>query len=148
MYLDQVFGGDFPTADGTGIRDYIHVVDLVKGHVAAVQKILSGQLEGLRIYNLGASKGYSVLEVVHTFEKVTNKKIPYKVTERRQGDVASLYADASLAAKELEWTVERDLTKMCQDTWKWQQNNPMGYADAKIQTEDAVKSKRKLAAGS
>ncbi|XP_022651318.1 UDP-glucose 4-epimerase-like isoform X2 [Varroa jacobsoni] len=128
----KVFGSDFDTPDGTGVRDYIHVVDLVKGHVAALDKILSGNLKGLRIYNLGASKGYSVLEVIKTFEEATKAKVPYRTVDRRQGDVAALYADASLAAKELNWKAELSLTKMCEDTWRWQQMNPQGFATSKI----------------
>ncbi|OQR68494.1 UDP-glucose 4-epimerase-like [Tropilaelaps mercedesae] len=126
----KVFGADFPTPDGTGVRDYIHVVDIAKGHMAALERMLAGELQGLRVYNLGASKGYSVLDVIRVFEEVTKTKVRYEVVERRQGDVAALYADASLAAEELGWKAQRDLAKMCEDTWRWQRLNPQGYIKA------------------
>ncbi|XP_003742996.1 UDP-glucose 4-epimerase [Galendromus occidentalis] len=123
----KVFGGDFPTIDGTGVRDYIHVVDLVKGHVVALQKIMRAELNGLKVYNLGTSRGFSVLEVIKAFEDAAGVKIPYEIVGRRQGDVPSLYADASLIDRELGWHAERSLLKMCEDSWRWQQANPEGY---------------------
>ncbi|MGH1485786.1 MAG: UDP-glucose 4-epimerase GalE [Cellvibrionaceae bacterium] len=123
----QVFGDDYPTVDGTGVRDYIHVVDLARGHVKALQKMLQSD-SGCYIYNLGAGKGYSVLEVVQAFEKASGKKIPYTISPRREGDLAEYYADASLALKELGWKTEMDLELMVADTWKWQSSNPNGYS--------------------
>jgi UDP-glucose 4-epimerase len=122
----QVFGDDYDTVDGTGVRDYIHVVDLARGHVKAVAALLNNQA-GCRAYNLGAGRGYSVLEVVAAFEKVSNEAIPYKISPRRKGDLAEYYADASLALKELGWQTEYDLEAMVADTWRWQSNNPNGY---------------------
>lgn len=122
-----VFGGDYDTPDGTCIRDYIHVVDLALGHVKSVKKL--SEQPGLKIYNLGTGKGSSVLEVIRTFEAASGVKIPYEMKERRAGDVPANYCDASRARKELGWTAERDLFKMCEDAWKWQKNNPNGYED-------------------
>ena len=120
-YLN-IFGSDYDTVDGTGVRDYIHVVDLAKAHVAGVKKLIS--LNGaLKIYNLGTGTGYSVLEIVKTFEKVNNVKIPYKIIERRPGDVAECYADASLALKELGWKSELSLEDMCRDAYNFVINN-------------------------
>ena len=127
----NIFGNDYPTVDGTGVRDYIHVVDLACGHVQALQKMLNSEA-GCRIYNLGAGKGYSVLQVVDAFEKASGKSIPYKITSRREGDLAEYYADASLAWNELGWQTERDLDAMVADTWHWQSNNPNGYNSKKI----------------
>ncbi len=121
----SVFGGDYPTHDGTGVRDYIHVVDLATGHVKAWEKLLKNP--GLVIYNLGTGKGYSVLDVIKAFEKASGKKIPYKITERRPGDVAETYANPKKAEKELGWSAERDILQMCQDAWRWQSKNPNGY---------------------
>ncbi|ODS24784.1 UDP-glucose 4-epimerase GalE [Candidatus Endobugula sertula] len=121
-----VFGGDYPTPDGTGIRDYIHVVDLARGHVKAVDHILQAEV-GCRVYNLGTGKGYSVLDVVKAFEQVCGKTIPYKIASRREGDLASYYADASLVLRELGWKAEYDLKTMVEDTWRWQSRNPEGY---------------------
>jgi UDP-glucose 4-epimerase len=121
----SVFGNDYPTPDGTGIRDYIHVVDLALGHLKALDKIESKP--GVVTYNLGTGRGYSVLEMVAAFEKAAGKKIPYKVVERRSGDIASCYADPSLAIKELNWSSEKGIDEMCSDSWKWQSNNPDGY---------------------
>lgn len=132
----KVFGQDFDTSDGTGVRDYIHVVDLAQGHLAALNKQLSSELEGLRIYNLGASKGYSVLEVVEAFEKASGRHIAYDIVEPRNGDVASLYADATLAEAELKWRADRSLLEMCQDTWRWQKQNPRGFDDVEDHQED------------
>lgn len=120
-----VFGNDYNTPDGTGVRDYIHVVDLAIGHVKAIEKIK--EKPGLKIYNLGTGHGYSVLDIVRNFEEATGVKIPYVIKPRRKGDIASCYADASLAKKELNWVAARDLKKMCEDSWRWQKNNPNGY---------------------
>ena len=122
-----VFGDDYDTPDGTGVRDYIHVVDLALGHVKAVEKVESG--DGLFIYNLGTGKGYSVLDVVHAFEKASGKKIPYEIQARRPGDIATCYSDPSKAYKELGWKAERDIEEMCEDSWRWQSQNPNGYPD-------------------
>ncbi|MCU4990464.1 UDP-glucose 4-epimerase GalE [Bacillus cereus] len=121
----NIFGNDYPTKDGTGVRDYIHVVDLAKGHVKALEKVL--KTKGIEAYNLGTGKGYSVLEMVKAFEKVSGKKIPYKVIERRPGDVAICFADVSKAKRELGWEAEYGLEEMCVDSWRWQVNNKNGY---------------------
>ena len=123
----SVFGSDYPTHDGTGIRDYIHVVDLAIGHLKALNRHENDA--GLHIYNLGTGIGYSVLDMVHAFEKANDINIPYKLVERRPGDIATCYSDPSLAAKELNWTAERDLQAMMKDTWNWQKKNPNGYRD-------------------
>ncbi|MBQ2473258.1 MULTISPECIES: UDP-glucose 4-epimerase GalE [Lachnospira] len=120
-----VFGNDYDTPDGTGVRDYIHVVDLALGHVAAIKKIAENP--GVKIYNLGTGNGYSVLDIVKNFEEATGVKIPYVIKERRAGDIATCYCDASLAKKELGWEAKRDLKQMCADSWRWQSNNPNGY---------------------
>ncbi|MGF1670259.1 MAG: UDP-glucose 4-epimerase GalE [Balneolaceae bacterium] len=121
----RVFGGDYPTHDGTGVRDYIHVVDLAKGHLKALESIKKNT--GISIYNLGTGKGYSVLDVIHAFEEASGKKIPYEIVDRRPGDAASVYADPLHAKKELGWQTERDLVDMCRDAWRWQSKNPEGY---------------------
>lgn len=121
-----VFGNDYDTHDGTGVRDYIHVVDLADGHVKAIQK-MDNNFEGVRVYNLGTGIGYSVLDVVNAFGKAFGRPIPYEIKERRPGDIATCYADSSLAEKELGWKAIRDLDKMCEDSWRWQKNNPDGY---------------------
>ena len=121
----NVFGNDYATPDGTGIRDYIHVVDLAKGHVKALKKI--EDRSGLSIYNLGTGKGYSVLDIVSNFEKATGVKIPYVIGPRRPGDIAVCYADASKAKAELGWEAENDILEMCRDSWNWQSHNPNGY---------------------
>jgi UDP-glucose 4-epimerase len=121
----SVFGDDYPTPDGTGIRDYIHITDLALGHLKALKMLSSNP--GVVTYNLGTGSGYSVLEIVTAFEKATGKKIPYRITGRRPGDIALAYADPSLAKKELGWTAERGLDEMCADSWKWQTNNLNGY---------------------
>jgi UDP-glucose 4-epimerase len=121
----QVFGNDYPTRDGTGVRDYIHVVDLAKGHLAALNYLLTH--EGSWTVNLGTGRGYSVLEVIQAFERATGQRIPYDIVARRPGDVAQCYADPSKAEKLLGWRAERDLVAMCADAWKWQQTNPNGY---------------------
>ncbi len=122
-----VFGNDYDTPDGTGVRDYIHVVDLAKGHVCALKKIEENA--GLKIYNLGTGKGYSVLDIVKNFEEATGVKIPYVIKARRAGDIAACYADASLAKRELGWEAERGIREMCEDSWRWQKNNPNGYEE-------------------
>lgn len=121
----HVFGNDYPTPDGTGIRDYIHVVDLARGHVKALQKLLEGP--GLVTYNLGTGKGYSVLEVLHAFEKACGKQLPYVIEDRRPGDIAECWADPSKAREELGWEAEYTIDDMCRDTWNWQTLNPDGY---------------------
>lgn len=122
----RVFGNDYPTPDGTNIRDYIHVVDLAKGHLAALQALNAHP--GTVIYNLGTGRGNSVLEVVHAFERACGKPIPYQIIERRQGDLPVSYADVSKARRELGWKAELDLDRMCADVWRWQSANPDGYA--------------------
>ena len=122
----NVFGGDYPTPDGTGVRDYIHVVDLARGHVAALNKLL--QLGGVRTWNLGTGRGVSVLDMVRAFEAASGKKVPYRIVARRAGDVAQCWADPSRAARELGWRAEFDLRRMCADAWRWQAGNPEGYA--------------------
>ncbi len=121
----NIFGGDYPTPDGTGVRDYIHVVDLARGHVAALNKL--PQLGGVGTWNLGTGRGVSVLEMVRAFEKASGKQVPYQIVERRPGDVAQCWADPSRAARELGWRAEYDLQRMCADAWRWQQGNPDGY---------------------
>lgn len=121
----SVFGDDYDTPDGTGVRDYIHVVDLALGHIKAVEKVLD--TKELNVYNLGTGKGYSVLEIINAFEKASGKKINYKIVDRRPGDLATCYSDPSKAYKELGWKAERDLAKMCEDSWRWQKNNPNGF---------------------
>lgn len=121
----SVFGGDYPTHDGTGIRDYIHVVDLAKGHLKALEKVESNS--GLVIYNLGTGKGSSVLDMVKAFEKASGIDIPYQIVDRRPGDAAAIWADTTKAEKELGWKAELDVLDMCKDTWRWQSNNPNGY---------------------
>lgn len=121
----NVFGNDYPTPDGTGVRDYIHVVDLSIGHVKAVEKL--SENPGVKVYNLGTGKGYSVLEVIENFGKACGKDIPYVIAERREGDIAECYADSSLAKKELGWEAKYGIKEMCEDSWNWQKNNPNGY---------------------
>ena len=122
-----VFGNDYDTPDGTGVRDYIHVVDLAKGHVKALKKIEENP--GLAIYNLGTGKGYSVLDIVKNFEAATGVKIPYVIKPRRAGDIATCYCDASKAEKELDWKAENGIREMCEGSWRWQSNNPQGYEE-------------------
>lgn len=122
----QIFGDDYPTHDGTGIRDYIHVTDLAKGHVKALDRMVSDD-SGCRVYNLGAGKGYSVKQVVSAFEQACLKSIPCRIVPRREGDLAEYYANPSLALEELGWKTEYDLQRMVEDTWRWQSNNPKGY---------------------
>lgn len=122
----SVFGNDYPTTDGTGVRDYIHVVDLALGHLAAINAL--PKISGCRAYNLGTGHGYSVLEVLEAARKASGKDIPHKIVERRPGDVAACYADPQLAENELEWKAEREMDDMCDDSWRWQSQNPLGYA--------------------
>ncbi len=122
-----VFGDDYDTPDGTGVRDYIHVVDLAIGHVKAVKKV--EQNAGLKIYNLGTGVGYSVLDIVKNFEEATGVKIPYVIKERRPGDISTCYADAAKAREELGWEAQYGIKEMCADSWRWQSNNPNGYED-------------------
>lgn len=121
----NVFGNDYDTPDGTGVRDYIHVVDLADGHVKAIKKLEENP--GLKIYNLGTGKGYSVLDVIKNVSKAVGKEIPYVIAPRRAGDIAQCYSDASLAKKELGWEAKNGIKEMCEDSWNWQKNNPNGY---------------------
>ena len=125
----HVFGNDYPTPDGTGVRDYIHVVDLARGHVCAIRKLETGC--GLFICNLGTGKGYSVLDVIHAFSKACGKEIPYVIDPRRPGDIAECYADPTKAKNELGWVAEYGIEEMCADSWNWQKNNPDGYHTVK-----------------
>ncbi len=122
-----IYGNDYMTPDGTGVRDYIHVVDLAKGHLKALEK--STNQKGVAIYNLGTGRGYSVLEVVAAFEKASGVKIPYVIAPRRPGDLATCYSDPSKAERELCWKAEKDIEEMCADSYRWQHNNPNGYED-------------------
>ena len=121
----RVWGNDYPTPDGTGVRDYIHIMDLAAGHTKALDKL--SQNPGLVTYNLGTGRGYSVMEVIEPFEKACHHKIPYKIMDRRPGDAAISYADPTKANQELNWYARRTLEDMCNDTWKWQSQNPAGY---------------------
>ncbi|WML45822.1 UDP-glucose 4-epimerase GalE [Neobacillus sp. PS3-40] len=121
----KIFGADYPTKDGTGVRDYIHVVDLAMGHLKALEKNFAST--GVSTYNLGTGKGYSVLEIVKTFEKMCGEKIPYTITERRPGDVAVCFSDPSKAKKELNWSAKKEIEEMCADSWRWQAKNQEGY---------------------
>ena len=124
----NIYGNDYDTPDGTGIRDYIHVVDLAKGHVSAIRKIR--EQVGFEIYNLGTGVGYSVLDVVHAFEEANDIRIPYVICARRPGDIAVTFADPGKAYREMGWKTERNLHDMCRDSWRFQKNNPNGYEDA------------------
>jgi UDP-glucose 4-epimerase len=124
----SVYGGDYPTVDGTGVRDYIHVLDLADGHLAALDRTLNHK--GLFTVNLGTGKGYSVLELVKAFEKASGRPVPYQIVDRRPGDIASCYADPKLAQELLGWKAERGVDAMCADSWRWQSANPKGFADA------------------
>lgn len=121
----KVYGNDYPTPDGTGVRDYIHVVDLARGHICAIDKCRTA---GVHIYNLGTGRGYSVMEMIKAFDKACGKELPYQITERRAGDIASCYASSDRAERELGWKAEYNLEDMCRDLWNWQKNNPNGYA--------------------
>ena len=123
----SVFGDDYPTHDGTGVRDYIHVLDLARGHILALKKLMSGS--GLVIYNLGTGKGYSVLDMVKAFEKASGRKVPYVIAPRRAGDIAECYASTALAKQELGFECKYDLNDMCEDSWRWQSQNPNGYGE-------------------
>ena len=122
----RVFGDDYPTPDGTGVRDYIHVVDLARGHLAALEKLR--EAPGVVVYNLGTGRGYSVLEMVAAFERASGRPIPYEIVARRPGDIATCYADPALAREELGWQAELGIDAMVTDTWRWQSQNPNGYA--------------------
>ncbi|MFB9136867.1 UDP-glucose 4-epimerase GalE [Vibrio sp. AK197] len=124
----SVFGHDYPTKDGTGVRDYIHVMDLSDGHVAALQKV--GSKQGLHVYNLGTGNGYSVLDMVKAFEAASGKEVPYQLVDRRPGDIAECWADPAKATKELGWQAIRTLEEMTADTWRWQSKNPQGYPES------------------
>ncbi|ADZ89932.1 UDP-glucose 4-epimerase GalE [Marinomonas mediterranea] len=124
----SIFGGDYPTQDGTGVRDYIHVVDLAIGHIKALEKLNLQTPHSIEAYNLGAGKGYSVLDVVKAFEKASNQTIAYEIAPRRAGDIAEFYADTNKAKDKLDWSVELDLNAMCRDSWNWQSHNPNGYS--------------------
>ncbi len=121
----SVFGNDYPTTDGTGVRDYIHVVDLADGHLKALEKLASNP--GIVTYNLGTGRGYSVLEVVEEFGKASDRAVPYTIAGRRPGDIAACYADASKAKREMGWSAKRGIDEMCADAWRWQARNPDGY---------------------
>ena len=121
----NVFGNDYPTPDGTGVRDYIHVVDLAEGHVKAIKKVEENP--GVKVYNLGTGIGYSVLDVINNVSKAVGKEIPYVITDRRAGDIAECYADPTLAKEELGWVAKNGIKEMCEDSWNWQQKNPNGY---------------------
>ncbi len=121
----SVFGGDYPTPDGTGVRDYIHVVDLARGHLAALKAL--DKMPGAVPINLGTGRGYSVLEVVAAFERASGRKVPFRIVDRRSGDIATCYADSSLAKEYLGWSATRDIATMCEDAWHWQSINPMGF---------------------
>ena len=123
----SVFGNDYDTHDGTGVRDYIHVVDLAKGHVAAVEYTVNHP--GCEVFNLGTGTGYSVLDMVHTFRQVTQVALPYVIAPRRPGDIAVCYADPAKSAELLGWKAEKNLADMCRDSWNWQKNNPQGYGE-------------------
>ena len=123
----NVFGNDYDTRDGTGVRDYIHVVDLAKGHVKALKKI--EEKAGLKLYNLGTGNGYSVLEIVKSFEEANGVHVPYEIKERRPGDIAECYADSTKAERELGWRAEKGIVDMCRDSWRWQKANPNGYGE-------------------
>ncbi|KKL20387.1 hypothetical protein LCGC14_2455950, partial [marine sediment metagenome] len=123
-----VFGSDYATVDGTGVRDYIHVVDLALGHLKALEKLAENP--GAVAYNLGTGQGYSVLEVVAAFEKASNKQVPYNLVDRRPGDVASCYADPAFAAQELNWSAKLGIEDMTRDSWRWQSQNPSGYKES------------------
>jgi UDP-glucose 4-epimerase len=126
----KIFGSDYPTSDGTGIRDYIHVSDLATGHIAAIKRLMDRAPLSHTIVNLGTGKGHSVLEVVNAFVKASGRPIPYAFTERRAGDVATSFADARLARDYLNWTAARTLDRMCEDAWRWQSANPHGYSNS------------------
>lgn len=123
----KVFGSDYETPDGTGVRDYIHIVDLADGHVCAINKLGKNEIHGFVTYNLGTGTGYSVLEMVNAFAKASKQNIPYELADRRPGDIATSFADATLAKQQLEWVAKRGLDEMCADSWRWQHDNPNGF---------------------
>lgn len=123
----QIYGNDYPTLDGTGVRDYIHVEDLARGHLKALEKVMA--TTGVEAYNLGTGRGYSVIEMVSAFERVTGRRIPYKMTDRRPGDIGICYSDPTKAERELGWIAEKGIEEMCRDAWRWQSNNPCGYIE-------------------
>ena len=123
----QIFGGDYPTKDGTGVRDFIHVVDLACGHIATLAWLRLQK--GAHTFNLGTGQGRSVLEVVHAFEVVSGRQVPYRIVDRRPGDIAQCYADVSSAARVLGWKAQRGIEEICRDAWNWQTKNPRGYED-------------------
>jgi UDP-glucose 4-epimerase len=123
----SVFGNDYDTPDGTGVRDYIHVVDLAKGHVAAVKYVEANK--GCEVFNLGTGSGYSVLDMVRTFQEVNNVPVPFKIVDRRPGDIATCYADPAKSAEKLGWRAEKSLADMCRDSWNWQSKNPQGFGE-------------------
>lgn len=127
----RVFGNDYSTVDGTGVRDYIHIVDLAEGHLSALDKLGSGGVNGFVVYNLGTGCGYSVLEMVKQFSVACGNEIPYEIAPRRPGDIAACYASTEKADKELGWKAKKGLKEMCEDTWRWQKNNPQGFATLK-----------------
>lgn len=134
----QVFGGDYDTPDGTGVRDYIHVVDLAKGHLNALQYLESH--EGIEVFNLGTGVGYSVLDLVKTFEEINSISVPYEIVGRRPGDIATCYANPKKAENLLGWRAEKNLKQMCRDSWKWQNENPSGYVT--LQTDFSIKHQK------
>ncbi|KAG5884631.1 hypothetical protein JTB14_023825 [Gonioctena quinquepunctata] len=123
----QIFGSDYPTIDGTGVRDYIHITDLAIGHLKALERMYSADFKSWKAYNLGTGRGYSVLQMVKAFSEAAGKQIKYEIVDRREGDIAECYADASLAKIDLGWAAERDIHDMCRDTWNWQKKNPKGF---------------------
>ncbi|XP_054276252.1 UDP-glucose 4-epimerase-like [Macrosteles quadrilineatus] len=125
-----VYGNDYNTRDGTGVRDYIHIMDLVSGHICAIEKLRDPTTKGFKTYNLGTGSGHSVLEVIEAFKTASGKDVKYKVVGRREGDIAESYCDASLASKELNWKAEKSLKEMCEDMWRWQAKNPNGFQGA------------------
>ncbi len=127
LEMVHVFGNDYDTPDGTGVRDYIHVVDLAKGHVKAIEGF--EKLDGVNVFNLGTGIGYSVLDIVHAFEKACGKELPFVIDPRRPGDIATCYSDPAKAKEILGWSAEKNLEDMCRDAWKWQSNNPNGYGE-------------------
>jgi UDP-glucose 4-epimerase len=132
----KVFGGDYPTRDGTGVRDYIHVVDLAAAHVAAIE-FLARERRNITV-NLGTGRGYSVLEVVRSVERVANRQVPYRIVDRREGDAAEVFADPAEARRVLGWSAQLGLDAMCRDAWRWQSRNPNGYAEEGVAAEMAV----------
>jgi UDP-glucose 4-epimerase len=131
-----IFGSDYPTVDGTGVRDYIHVVDLAIGHLKALEKVMISS--GVEAYNLGTGKGYSVLEMIASFEMASGIKIPYKFADRRSGDIGEIYSDPTKAKEELNWVAEKGLEEMCKDAWRWQYNNPNGYKTKFIASDKSL----------